>query len=326
MRLLKGGVAHVASLIEKDLEARNTGLQKPHVKGLSDLCATVLASRNSNTAEWIALIPRTKCDEKSRERYISRFLANKLICPVSVIGGFIPELIEMAGSNGKTVILLLDQSKISDGFECLMISLRVGERAIPVAWRVIETCGAIGFDIQESLLEDTNTMIPKGISILLAGDRFYGTSALINWCQKQGCQYRIRLKGNLIFQHERGEITGSQALDLKIMSLENAIFNNTSVSTNIGILHEPGHKEAWIIAMDCKPSKYKILDYGMRWGIECLFSDFKSRGFGITKTQLKHSERIERLILVLTIALYWAVSTGMKPRISVQTKKNKDDQ
>ena len=326
MRLLKGGVAHVASVIEKDLEGRNTGLQKPHVKGLSDLCATVLASRNSNTAEWIALIPRTKCDEKSRERYISRFLANKLICPLSVMGGFIPELIEMAGSNGKTVILSLDQSKISDGFECLMISLRVGERAIPVAWRVIETCGAIGFDSQESLLEDTNTMIPKGISILLAGDRFYGTSALINWCQKQGWQYRIRLKGNLIFQHERGEITGSQAVDLKIMSLENAIFNNTSVSTNIGILHEPEHKETWIIAMDCKPSKYKILDYGMRWGIECLFSDFKSRGFGITKTQLKHSERIERLILVLTIALYWAVSTGMKPKISVQTKKNKADQ
>ncbi|MGL5784051.1 MAG: hypothetical protein ACRCYZ_00990 [Alphaproteobacteria bacterium] len=29
--------------------------------------------------------------------------------------------------------------------------------------------------------------------------------------------------------------------------------------------------------------------------------------------QLKHADRIERLILVLTIALYWAVSTGMRP-------------
>ena len=29
MRLLKGGVAHVASVIEKDLEDRNTGLQNP---------------------------------------------------------------------------------------------------------------------------------------------------------------------------------------------------------------------------------------------------------------------------------------------------------
>lgn len=325
MRLLKGGTAHIACVIEQDLEDRDTGLQKPHIKGLADLCATVLASRSSNTAEWIALLPRANCDEKSRERYISRFLSNKLIRPASVMGGFIPELMEMAGSNGKTVVLSLDQSKISDGFECLMLSLRVGERAIPVTWRVIQTEGAIGFDVQMSLLEEAKAMVPEGLSILLAADRFYGTSALINWCQTQDWQYRIHLKGNLIFQHEGGEITPSQAVEMKLAGLEKATFNNTSISTNIGILHEEEHKEPWFIAMDCKPSKYKVLDYGMRWGIECLFSDFKSRGFGITKTQLKHSERIERLILILTISLYWAVSTGMQPRLSVGTKKNNAD-
>jgi len=44
-----------------------------------------------------------------------------------------------------------------------------------------------------------------------------------------------------------------------------------------------------------------------------LFSDFKSRGFGITKTHLNHKDRIERLVLVLTIALYFAVSTAKQP-------------
>ena len=112
MRLLKGGVAHVASVIEKDLEGRETGLYKPHIRGLGDLCATVLASRSSNTAEWRALLPRSKCEEKSRERYINRILSNQLIDPVLVMAGFIPELIEMAGSHGKTVVLSMDQSKI----------------------------------------------------------------------------------------------------------------------------------------------------------------------------------------------------------------------
>jgi hypothetical protein len=63
----------------------------------------------------------------------------------------------------------------------------------------------------------------------------------------------------------------------------------------------------------------------MRWGIEPLFSDFKSRGFGITKTQWRHPDRIERLILVLTIALYWAASTGMQPKPSRYTQKNKPE-
>ena len=79
--------------------------------------------------------------------------------------------------------------------------------------------------------------------------------------------------------------------------------------------------------MDCKPSEYNILDYGMRWGIECMFSDFKSRGFSVTKTQLKHDERIERLILILTIALYWCASTGMQPhdQKTKHSKKNFSD-
>ncbi|GHT90783.1 hypothetical protein FACS1894122_01960 [Alphaproteobacteria bacterium] len=52
----------------------------------------------------------------------------------------------------------------------------------------------------------------------------------------------------------------------------------------------------------------------MRWGIECMFSDFKSRGFTITSTHLKHEKRIENLILILTIAIYWAVSVGTTPQ------------
>lgn len=103
--------------------------------------------------------------------------------------------------------------------------------------------------------------------------------------------------------------------------LENATFNNTNVKTHIAILHEAGHPKPWIIAMDCLPSKYKILDYSMRWGIKCLFSDFKSRGFSITKTHLVHPDRIERLTFVLTIAPYWAVSTGIQPIRPILLKK-----
>lgn len=58
--------------------------------------------------------------------------------------------------------------------------------------------------------------------------------------------------------------------------------------------------------------------------IESLFSDLKTRGFLITKTQLKQVDRIERLLLVLTVALYWVVSTGMmsqKSRINSKKKR-----
>ncbi len=41
-----------------------------------------------------------------------------------------------------------------------------------------------------------------------------------------------------------------------------------------------------------------------------MFSDFKTRGFGIAQSQIKKPDRLERLILVMAIAMYWAVSAG----------------
>jgi hypothetical protein len=325
MRLKQGGVAHTAWVIEDDLSDREAALRPQHIEGLADLAACALSSRSANTAEWQAVLPRQTGDEKSKERYISRFLGNPLIDPVVVMGGFIPEIADIAGSPGKTIVLSMDQSKISDGFECLMRAIRVGERAIPMAWKVKETSGGIGFDVQESLLGAVYAMLPKGMPVLLTGDRFYGSAALIRWCGKQGWQYRLRLKDNLILHHEGGEITTGEAATAGMTSLLNAVLNETGVKTHIGILHEKGHKEPGIIAMSDTPSKGRVLDYGMRWGIEPLFSDFKSRGFGIAQTQLKHASRIERLILVLTVALYWAASTGMQPKPSKYTQKKKKE-
>jgi hypothetical protein len=52
------------------------------------------------------------------------------------------------------------------------------------------------------------------------------------------------------------------------------------------LIHEKGHPEAWYIVMDVKPSEARTLDYGLRWGIEALFSGLKTRGFSVIKTQI----------------------------------------
>ncbi len=82
------------------------------------------------------------------------------------------------------------------------------------------------------------------------------------------------------------------------------------VRTNIGFIQDPGHEEPWIIAMSEMPGYLTTLDYARRWGIEPMFSDFKTRGFGLEDSQIRHPDRLARLILVMTLALYLAVSTG----------------
>ena len=137
---------------------------------------------------------------------LNRWLKNPLIDPVQVMCGFIPKLIEQACMAGKTAVLRLDQSKVGDGYACLMLSMWLGERAISLAWHVAKTCGNIGFKAQKPLLDRVLTIIPSSHNIMLTADRFYATARLVGWCQGAGWNYRLRLKSNLILHHDGAEI------------------------------------------------------------------------------------------------------------------------
>jgi len=45
-------------LVEDDLEGRETGLHKPHIKGLADLTASMLACGSVNTSDLLSVLPR----------------------------------------------------------------------------------------------------------------------------------------------------------------------------------------------------------------------------------------------------------------------------
>lgn len=309
MRLKTGGVSRIAKLIERDLEFRETGLSKPQQSGLADIAASVLSCRSVNTSELSAVLPRKVGDQESCFRYIHRWLSNEKIDPDKVMGGWSTELMELLSAQGQTIVLMMDQSKMSDGFEILMVSIRVKERALPVLWRVISTEGEIGFEVQEPLVRSVAGMIPPGTKVILMADRFYGTPKLVGLCKELGLGYRIRLKCNLTLHHEGAELTGREMGMLKLSSLEDVKLCG-KVLTHVGFIHEAPHEEPWLIAMDVKPSRAKVMDYGLRWGIESMFSDLKSRGMGMTKTQLRTAGRLSRLLLILTVAMMWAVSTG----------------
>jgi len=248
---------------------------------------------------------------EARYNYVERFLKNPLVETQVVMSAYAKDLLERLIKYQHTLVLMIDQSKVNDTLEVLMVSVRLRKRAVPLFWLAKETKGGIGFSAQQTLLEVVCHWLPAGSRVMLAGDRFYGTADLVRWCQEHNWRYRLRLKGNLCIYQDQGE---DKTLDqLKAQgkfNLEKARFRSGMV-THVGILHDPGHKEPWYIAMDSPPNEYKTRDYGLRWGIENMFSDFKTRGFSIMQTHIRFADRLERLILILSIALHWAVSIGL---------------
>jgi hypothetical protein len=270
----------------------------------------MLHVRSANLVELAAGLPLETDRTDMRYQWIVRFLSNGLVCCDTVMEPFAREVIARVAEDGP-LTLIMDQTKASDRHQILMLSLRWGERALPLAWRVEETEGAIGFATQRVLLDTVAGWLPPEARVALMADRFYGTPDLIGWCATRGWNYRLRLKGNLtalIAGH--WTTTGDMARSAGHY-FEGVELTAKRVATNIGIIRDPGHAEPWIIAMPEKPSYLKTLEYSERWGIEPMFSDFKSRGFGIEHTHIHYPDRLSRLILVMALALYWAVSTGM---------------
>jgi hypothetical protein len=231
-------------------------------------------------------------------QWISRFLANDLVCCDTVMEPFARELLARLAETGPSsaqepIPLILDQTKASDRHQILMLGVRWGERALPLAGRVKETEGAIGFATQQELLAVVADWLPVGHQdVVLLADRFYGTPEMIRWCRDRGWDYRLRLKGNLVARW--GTIkttTGNLALSGG-RYFEAVTLTGKRVTTNIGVIRDPGHAEPWIIAMAAKPGYLTTLGYAARWGIEPMFSDFKSRGFGLEQTHLRYPDRL----------------------------------
>jgi DDE family transposase len=319
------GLAIWAEGIRAELAKRLPRQRKTQRDKLAVLVTVMLHVRSANLVELAAGLPRASDRWNRGYQWISRFLANDLVCCDTVMKPFACEILARLGETEEPIPLILDQTKASDRHQILTLSVRWGERALPLAWRVEETEGAIGFATQQELLAVVASWLPAGQAVVLLADRFYGTAEMIRWCRDRGWDYRLRLKGNLVARWgATRSTTGALALSGGHY-FEAVALTGKRVTTNIGILRDPEHAEPWIIAMSAKPGYLTTLGYAARWGIEAMFSDFKSRGFGLEQTHLRYPDRLARLILVMSLALYWAVSTGMWDQANHPTPAEKND-
>src|SRR3954467_2563394 len=319
------------------MRVRLPGQHKRQREGLALLTATMLDVRSANLTDLAASLPRAAERLDLRYQWISRLLGNGRIEVEAVMAPYGREILAHLAANGRTVVLMIDQTRATERHQVVTVAARVGERALPLAWRVKATEGAIGFPEQREALEAASRLLPEGIRPGLMGDRFYGSPELIAWCRARGWDWRLRLKRDLLVFEDGGGTTfaaclarGGPPLAACLARgeplLSGVELTGKRVATNVAMVHEPGHPEPWIIALSEPPTAHRAFDYGLRWGIEAMFSDFETRGFGLEDGQIQRSERLDRLLLVMALALLCAVSTGMWDAVHRATPDEKKSQ
>ena len=159
---MAGGIERVAAAIGEDLRERLPGQHKKQREGLALLVATVLEARSANLMDLAAALPRSAERLDMRYQWISRLLGNRLIAVAAVMAPYAREVLARLAADGRRIVLLIDQTQATERHQVVMVAARVGGRAVPLAWQVKATQGAIGFAEQRQTLEAVARLLPAG--------------------------------------------------------------------------------------------------------------------------------------------------------------------
>lgn len=215
--------------------------------------------------------------------------------------------------------LAMDRTNWKFGsFEINILTLGVLYKGfcIPLFWKLIPHKGCSSFQDRKEVIDKfIQAFGVQKIDSLVADREFVGKE-WINYLIELDIEYHTRLKNNV----KIGRLIEEFLLPI-------AQFNQLKIGEKI---HLPGlrkitnQKDSYrcyvsacrspqgdlVVIISTKNHEQSLDKYKKRWGIECLFSALKSRGFGLEDTHLNKLDRISNLILLLTIACFAAVLVG----------------
>ena len=194
----------------------------------------------------------------------------------------------------------------------LMLSVVYKGIGIPVMWKLLDKNGSSNTEERAALITRfIDTFGKKQLAGVLADREFIG-GPWIQWLRENDIPFCIRIKRGNIVTNQYGKQVYAWSLFGHLRYGEELILPTPSlVWSNPVFLSATRslHGELVIIATD-RHLQAPLRLYSQRWQVETLFAALKSRGFNFGKTHLTHSDRIEKLVILLAITFCWAHKTG----------------
>jgi hypothetical protein len=283
-----------------------------HLVLLAWMVAGLLLSETVCLDRWKTRLPMARCLAASWQRRCQRWLANSRIDVQALYGPLILWAIQHWQNPGQRLLLALDTTMLWNRFCVVVVSVVVHGRAIPLLWQTLEHPSAsVSAAISIALLEKANRLLAGFESITLLADRAFPCDELITWFRdRPHWSYVMRLRGDTEI-HGTAAPLGCQVRRLHLRCGQCRGFRGVrlwadgSQSVSLVIAHPTGLpvEEPWYLISNAEPSLDLVWSYAQRFCCEQLFRDQKSGVFQLESSGLREPERIDRLLLVVAIAV-----------------------
>jgi hypothetical protein len=259
---------------------------------------------------------------KHRIKRAWRFCANDRVHVADVMPAVVRRLTRR---RKKALLVALDWADIRS-FHTLMAAAVMRGRAVPLLWASY-TDGQLfrsQNSFEEGLLRLLLSMLPPGVTVILLADRGFGRTELAKTCRELKVRYLIRIKPDVRVAHPSytGKLCDYPVRKGMWRVLAGCEYRaDRAVTLNVVIRWKKGlpakRDEPWFLMTDLGGNAVRLTDlYARRMAVEELFRDGKDGryGLGLGQTQVTTAARLDRLILVVALAVILLTGLGLVAR------------
>lgn len=216
----------------------------------------------------------------------------------------------------RQIVLALDATYLRERFTVLAVSVVVAGCAIPVAWHIqIGDAKGQWNPIWCTLLNAIRGAIPEEWLVSVLADGGLYSRALFQHIQQNlhwhphlriGTQGLCREPNGRWFPLAHLATRGMQPLMRELIC-----FKSQPVPGTVLIEWDAQYDTPCLVLTDLPPGQARHETYQLRFWIEAGFKDLKRGGLHWEQTKMRHPQRVERLWLVMSVALLYLIAAGL---------------
>ncbi len=246
---------------------------------------------------------------------------------------FKPFVLAMQASLGnETAYLLIDCTQAGKKCRTLLIGLAYHGTVLPIVWKTVKgNKGHVTGELHRTLLEQVYPLFRYHRRVVVLGDAEFSNEKVIGWLLKVNWDFVLRFQSSYLLQTTPdGEWQSARALYQaaglqpgQVRHWAGVTFTQSHQFADLNVTAQwaEGEDEVICLVSTLPASKQPHVVYEMRYWIETLFGNHKSRGFQLARTHMTTPEHIDRLVLVLAIGTCLTLGLGTHLILIGQTRQ-----
>ncbi len=228
---------------------------------------------------------------------------------------YLPDAQQLVASLAyQRLVLIMDGSSVGRGCRTLMLSVLYKKRALPLAWLVAEgSKGCFSEENHITVIQQVKEIMPQDTDVMFLGDGEFDGIKLQAEVNSYGWQYVCRTAKDTIITQDSETFT-FQELQVqpggRITLLSVAVTKKRYGPVQAIAWWDAKYEDPIYLVSNLSIHEDPCQWYSLRFCIETLFSDQKSRGFHLHKSHLSDPDRLAQLMIAACLAYIWIIYLG----------------